>query len=49
LACCSASAVALQASRPEQRFWPSVRNRQKWQLMLPGAALYAALAALAVA
>jgi hypothetical protein len=65
--------AALQARRPEQRFWPwvllgllanttvfgtiwsfglglfyALRNRQEWRLMLPGVALYAALAALAV-
>ena len=67
------SFVALQAHRPEQRFWPwvllgllanttvfgtiwsfalglfyALRNRQEWRLMLPGATLYAALAALAI-
>ena len=67
------SFVALQAHRPQQRFWPwvllgllanttvfgtiwsfalglfyALRNRQEWRLMLPGATLYAALAALAI-
>jgi hypothetical protein len=65
--------IALQARRPEQRFWPwvllgllanttafgtiwsfalglfyALRNRQEWRLMLPGAAVYAALAAVAI-